>query len=797
MKKITCSLTLLSIFICADLSAQPRRPSLRALYIKAHPQNQAEKPNNNGSVHFDPAQIGSAGEGDLTSQTIRPPKIDGLLNEPIWKQAEFTDDFMQREPREGTPASERTEVRVLYDNEALYVGFKCFDSEPEKILAKEMRNDSELDGDDNVRVIIDTYLDRRNGFHFQTNPRAARIDAQVTDEGRSINSDWNIVWEVQAQVTDEGWEAEFKIPLNQLRYPKSGQTTVWGINFAREIRRKREDVYWAPILRDYGFGDRGFYKISKAGDLTGLEQMPFRKRLEITPFNLSGVQRKIVETDEIGRSSDIGSVFNGGFDLKYGLTANLIADMTVNTDFAQVEADQERTNLTRFNLFFPEKRDFFLEGAGIFGVGGSSRPGRGGPSEALFYSRKIGLVEDDDGAIHEVPLRLGSKISGNLGGLQVGFLDVVTDRLESPDDATQLIQGRTNYSVFRARKPVLAQSSIGALVQSKDALSGGDYNRIFAVDGAFAFGGSTTINSWLAKTQSSIADGDGWAGNFSFRRRTDRWNTNFGYTRIDDDFNNEMGFIQRTDIRRYNAEIGLGLRPKSLGWMRRIYNAPQIRYLTDGTNTLQTRQYEWTTFLQFEAGHVFFAGPKLIYDNLDDNWTVFDFDNESKKDIVLAKGAYEYFQYDFFFRTDESKPIAINVGGSVGEFFSGTRYGGRFGFTFKPSPFFSWELNYSNNFVQLPDGVTPEGEPTSGGDFNTNVLSTRLIYTISRDMFAKAFVQWNDRNESLSFNLLYNFYYRPGSNIYIVFNQLWDAGGDVFQANDRAVLLKADYWLNL
>lgn len=781
----------LCLMLSTGSAAQVTRPVLRALYIpfaKTELSGQQvsslafgndEQVERGSSTTQLSAAHGVVGNGKIGHYTEGMLTLDGRLDEAVWDRAEAATNFRQREPNEGELATEKTEVHVLYDREYLYIGFRCFDSEPGKIVATEMRNDAELDNDDHVRVVIDTYLDRRNGFVFETNPLGARRDALVSDEGRNVNDDWNIVWEVNASRTPQGWEAEMRIPLGQLRYPKSHRESRWGINFARVIRRKQEDTYWAPITRDFGFGSRAFYKISRAGDLVGLEHMPHHNRLEIKGYNLSGFQRdrSITPVENQG-------VFDAGLDIKFALTRNLIADLTLNTDFAQVEADQEQVNLTRFSLFFPEKRDFFLEGAGVFRVGSSSTRGGGERgSDLLFYSRRIGLAGG-----RQVPILAGAKITGNLGGFEVGVLNVLTDEAVDPEEPENS-QPRANYAAIRINRPVFANSSVGFLLLSRDALTEPPvdsefkkFNRTFAVDGNFAVGPSLTINTWLAKTAEPDIHGQDFAGNFSFNYRTDRWTLRSSFTNIEENFNAAMGFIRRVDIRKTSLEIGRGVRPPQGHWMQRIYNAPTISYLTDTRNNLLTRELGIRTFLQFRDGHVLFSSPKQVYDVLEDDWEIYSKDERS---IVIPKGIYTYYTYDFFFRSDESKPLSVRLGGNLGEFFSGQRYGSNLDVVFKPSAHVAWSTGYDINRVLLPNG-----------SFTTQVLSTRFIYTFSRNMFAKAFIQWNDTRETLSLNFLYNFYYRPGSDIYLVYNHVWHTGGPRPESMNRALMLKVTYWWN-
>ncbi|MDQ7066429.1 MAG: DUF5916 domain-containing protein [candidate division KSB1 bacterium] len=768
---VAVSLIMLAL-ASVDGFAREQRKQLKALYIgkqtpaSGTPETAVQFASGSAPSALrtmDDHRNGRSPENRTDRDALQPPKIDGLLTDPVWRLAPVASGFTQRDPKEGEPATEPTEVRVLYDDDYLYIGFKCYDREPDRIVARQMRNDADLENDDYIRILLDTYLDRRNAFAFQTNPLGARWDAQITDEGRSINRDWNCVWEVQAQITDEGWEAELRIPLNQLRFPAGGDVSTWGINFARVIRRKREDTYWSPILRDYGFGSRAFYRISKAGDLVGLDHLTRRPRLEIRPYSLSGLQKTI--TDPPVKAE---RVLDFGLDVKYGLSADLIADITINTDFAQVEADQERVNLTRFSLFFPEKRDFFLEGAGIFRVGQGDRPGRRTPNEQLFYSRRIGLHNGK-----EVPIIAGTKVTGNLAGLEIGLLDVMTDRFVSDD--TEL--PRTNFSVLRLRRPVMERSSIGMMVMSKDAIGSSDFNRTFVADGVFAFGPATNISAWIAKTRTPGIHNRDWAGNFNFNYRSDRYTFRVNYTEVQENFNAEMGFIRRKDIRRFNAEAGKGVRP-SWNWLRRLYSGAYIQYLTDGQNVLQTRDVGLRTFIQFESGHILFSNPKVQYELLDFDW-------EIHPGIVIPAGIYKFVAYDFFFRSDASRQLSVRLGGNLGEFFSGTRFGGNLNLNYRPSPHFSLDLSYNGNIVNLPTG-----------EFTTNVLSTRITYTLSRDMFAKAYIQWNDSAELLSLNFLYNWYYRPGSNFYLVYNHRWDAG-DRIATMDRALIIKVTYWLNL
>ena len=377
-----------------------------------------------------------------------PVVLDGDLKDEFWHRARVIDAFTQREPHEGRPASERTAVRVVYDNDTLFIGVMCFDDNPDLIVADEMRRDAELKDNDFIEIILDPFLSRRNGFYFAVNPLGARRDALIRDDGANINWDWDGIWDAEVRRTRHGWSAEIAVPFATLRF-KQEEEQIWGINFGRHIARKREEVYWAPILRDYG--REGQYKISYFGRMTGLRDLKPGQRFQIMPYLIGG-----------GEKTESGEPFRGtgdvGIDLKARVTSNLTADVTWNTDFAQVEADQEKFNLTRFNLFFPEKRSFFLEGADIFRMGERFRK-RETPT-LLFFSRSIGL--SDDGV--EIPIVGGARVTGKVGPYDLGVMDLVTDRAAYTEDEERIQIEKSNYAVMRLKRDLFRKSTIGVMV---------------------------------------------------------------------------------------------------------------------------------------------------------------------------------------------------------------------------------------------------------------------------------------------------------------------------------------------
>ena len=368
-----------------------------------------------------PSQAGETPVVQAT-RTPTPPNIDGHLDDPVWDQAPTIADFFQRDPVEGAPPTEQTQVRILFDDDHLYFALRCFDSEADRLVANQMRRDAELDENDNIQIILDPYNDRRSGFYFSTNPLGARQDMLLTDEGRTRNQAWDSVWQSRTHIDSLGWSAEVAIPFDQVRYPDSDQA-VWGINIGRAIRRKNEEVFLVPPPQSYGF--RGRYRTSRLAVLTGLGRLQSRPPLAVVPFFLSGTQRDFTADGSTEYDLD------PGLDFKYGLTPSLTLDLSYKTDFAQVEADQEQINLTRFSLFFPEKRDFFLEGAGIFEFGERvERQGSGGrPPTLLFYSRRIGIEEG-----HNLPVLAGGKLTGRAGPYQIGTLRMTTQAMTFVDE---------------------------------------------------------------------------------------------------------------------------------------------------------------------------------------------------------------------------------------------------------------------------------------------------------------------------------------------------------------------------
>ena len=703
-----------------------------------------------------------------------PPKIDGRLEEPVWQEAEAAKGFTQRDPVEGAPASERTWVRVLYDQRKIYFGFMCFDSQPEKIVANEMRRDSNLDENDSVEILMDTYNDRRGGFFFRVNPLGAREDKLVGDEGRSTHGDWNCLWEAEACIVEQGWQAEIAIPFSQLRFRNEGNM-VWGVNFGRNIRRNNEDAHWVPVSRSLGFSAR--YHTAHLGELVGLEGIRPRLHLEVKPYVLPGASADLSEMPAIRET-----VFDVGLDVKYGITPNLTADLTFNTDFAQVEADQEEVNLTRFSLFFPEKRDFFLEGVELFQFGTGGGGWRGPPPVLLFYSRRIGLEEEED-----IPILFGAKLTGKLGAYSVGVLDVLTDKESylDEDDALQTAP-RTNFSVVRLRRDVLARSSVGLMAVNKQTALDSVYNRGLGADVRLSLLDNLHVGGFVAKTWSPEEQGRDWTGYMKVDWGGDLFRGELSVLDVGEHFNAEMGYTQREDIRKVVSEVRVMPRP-GIPWIRQMYIGPQWTYTEDHRGVVQSRSVEFNVWSRLEAGG--WAGI-----NVERDYEWLDEDFEIRDEVFIPIGSYTVTTVRLMVSPESSRGIGGRMSLDGGGFYDGSRKGISLSGEWKPNPRFTLEGRYNHNRIDL-DRVRREDRWTTYS-FSTNVLSTRLSYSFSTDLFARAFIQWNDDEERISNNFLLNYRYRPGSDIYLVYNQSWDTSGGRVKTDNWTVLGKVTYLWN-
>lgn len=708
------------------------------------------------------------------------PKIDGRLTDEAWALAPAQGNFIQREPDYGQPSSEKTEFRVLYDDQTLYLGVWVWDSDPAGILASEMKRDAGLNKGDQLKITIDTFHDHRNAFYFSTNPLGAYKDANTVENGRTINYDWNAVWDNKTFVDDHGWYVEIAIPLSQLRFRTTIGESVWGINLCRILFRKNEESYWVPFPREWGAS--GFARVSNAGVLTGLKDLKSRRRIEFVPFMLPTAARDYVR--QAGAAVDA----KYGGDFKMGLTNDLIADLTYHTDFAQVEADQEVVNLTRYSLFFPEKRQFFTEGAGIFDFG-KAVAGLGGEAAAndpgllaLFYSRRIGLVDGQ-----QVPIIGGGRVTGRIGDYALGVLNISTE--EETLAARQL--ENANFTAIRVKRNVLAKSSVGMLLlNSANGIS--EFNRSLGFDAGLVLGRYVTFTSLFAKTFSPDAAsgfrrtaGSTTAGVVDFLWKNDRFNFGSQYQDIGAHFNAEMGYIPRRDIRAGKVKGGWTPRPRWRGVRQLVFNAA-TDYFENHDGRVESRTTEVEAHLQRQDTSSLRLSATREYDNLAAAFAT--------AGTSLVPGEYSWTTASASYSSNRTRRVYGTVGADAGGYYHGERQALRANLTIQVAKTLLFEPNYAHNRVQLP------GRP----DYKSNVLNFRVSHSYSPDFYLKGFIQYNDDRKTASFNFLWWYHYKPGSDLYVVYNQGWDidlplssraVATDSARVHSRSLAVKMTYWL--
>ena len=688
----------------------------------------------------------------------RAPTIDGRLDEDVWQDAPLIEQFTQQEPQEGEAATERTEVRLLYDSSNLYIGVRAFDSDPDGIIATEMRRDSaQLLNEDNFQIIIDTFNDSRSGYMFVTNPLGAKLEQQVFEEGEgsgfgpnsNIHIDWDGVWNVRSRRTEDGWTAEIAIPMRTLRFIP-GESQSWGINFMRLIRRKNEAVFWAPIPKAYTLT-----RVSLAGSLDGLESLSHGVDLRIKPFIVAGAEGERV--DGAMEGSGLGDV---GLDMTYGVTSGLNLDVTVNTDFAQVEVDEQQVNLTRFSLFFPEKRDFFLENAGLFTVGAQTPRVK---TADLFFSRRIGLSD----AGQPVPIIAGGRLTGKSGRNNIAVMNIQTG--DAFDESGE------NFLVSRYSRDVLGKSKIGGMFINKESADGSSFNRTMAVDTVLSFG-NLSINSFMAKTSSP----DITTGDMAYYGRVGWLSPNLNawaeYSDIQDNFNAEVGFVPRRGIRSTQFLIIPTPRPKRFN-IRTLLPMYGLTYTTDQNNRLVTRRDHYMVGFQMEDGSFI----NLVYN---DRLEVLDLPFPIAPGVIIPPGSYDFGEPQFTFNSNLSKRFYYTLRYAPQTFFDGTRTDYNVTLGLRPNSRFAVEARYVRNDVDLPYGA-----------FEVNLGILRLDYTLSPRTTIRSLIQYNSATNQVNTSVRFNLRYTPGSDLYIAYDELRDTFGRSIFIRNRQLVVKLDYLL--
>ena len=706
-----------------------------------------------------PAVMNRDEQGRTTVRAIRLAagiRLDGVLDEAVYTNVPAITDFIQQVPTEGAPATEKTEAWIMFDSTNVYVSARVWDSAPEsEWVANEMRRDtSQLRQNDTFTVFFDTFYDRRNGFNFYTNPLGARADQQFSNEGNP-NGDWNPVWDVRTGRFNGGWTVEMEIPFKTLRY-RSGPAQVWGVQLRRAIRRKNEWVYLTrlPISAGGGGGSSGIFRVSAAGTLVGIEPPAASRNIEVKPYAIGGITRDTVNNPAGGdvRDGDFG------LDVKYGITQNLTADITFNTDFAQVEVDEQQVNLTRFSLFFPEKREFFLEGRGVFdfargGIGGSGFGGGGGffgggNAPTLFYSRRIGL---DGGEV--VPILGGGRVTGKIGQFDVGALSISTD-----DKALGGAESN-NFTVARVKRDILRRSAIGGMFTNRSvAVSGDGASQTYGVDGTFAFYENIQMLGYYARTETPDPDviGENTSYQAKFEYGADRYGMQVDHLLVEDDFSPEVGFLRRDNFRRTFVEGRFSPRPRSIDSVRQFRFIGSVDYiLTADTDLLETRLNQFAFQTEFENSDRFGVTLKDNYELLLEPFS------PSGADFEIPVGGYAFSDIEVAYSLGQQRRVNAGVTLTRGGYFGGdiTTLSVRQG-RIAVLPQMSIEPSMSLNWIDTPQGTLQ------------NTLGvTRINYAFSPRMFFSGLVQYNSANDTLTSNMRFRWEYSPGSEIFVVYSE--------------------------
>ncbi|MFW6199491.1 MAG: DUF5916 domain-containing protein [Gemmatimonadota bacterium] len=702
-----------------------------------------------------PETVSRTEEGEVTLRASRVTggiDVDGVLDEPFYQQTEPVSDFIQTVPVAGDEPSQRTEAWVGFDDENFYVAARIWEPRGEEgWIANEMRRDSpELRENDNFGVFIDTYYDRRNAMGFYVNPIGGFSDFQITNEGNP-NFDWNPVYEIQTGRFEGGWTVEYAIPFESLRY-RPGHEQVWGIQLRRSVLRRNEWNHLTYIpLSVAPNGSTGVFRVSMYGTLVGVEAPPPSRNVEIKPYGISGLRTDL--TTSPGFEND--GYADAGLDVKYGITRNLTADFTYNTDFAQVEVDEQQVNLTRFSLFFPEKREFFLESGGIFNFGsgpvggGGGGPGGGGGVQAptLFYSRQIGLQAGEP-----VPILGGGRVTGKVGDFDVGAVSIQTD------DEPALSAESTNFTVLRLRRDVLARSSVGVLWEHRtNSATASGSNTAWGLDGSFGLTDDINVLGYYAETRTPGLTGmdASYRGRFGFG--ADEWGATVDHMVVGDDFNPEIGFVRRKGFRQTALSGRHSPRIESVGWLRQLRFETSVSYIeNERAGFVESRDRAASFGIDFENSDAFSASYTENYENL--------VQDEIISGALIPAGRYSFREARAGFTFGPHRRISGGVSVRRGEYFDGDLTSLEFNQgRVAVLPQLSVEPSLSFNWIDLPQGR-----------FDQHVAVARVTYTVTPRAYVSGLVQYNSGNDNFSTNLRLRWEWAPGSELFLVYTEARD-----------------------
>ncbi len=687
------------------------------------------------------------------------PVVDGeVVGDPGWAGAPAAGGFVQTAPDQGRPASERTEVFVVFTDETLYLGVVCHDREPGRIVVADSRRDSSLAETDAFQVVLDTFRDNQSGFVFGTNPAGIEYDGQLRGEGGGgfgsaggFNRNWDGVWEVKAKISEIGWSAELAIPFRTLRFPRGGEQT-WGVNFQRNIRRRNETSYWAPLPLQYDL-----FRLSLAGELVGIEAPSPRTR-QLVPYALASARRPAIEGAGTADDSELG------IDLKYGVTPSLTLDATLNTDFAQVEADEQQINLDRFNLFFPEKRPFFLENAGLFSIGVEEEV-------ELFFSRRIGIGPDGE----RIPIAGGARLTGKAGRFNLGFLWMRSDAVAG-------VAPENDFGVARFSRDLARRSQVGGLVVTRRGgagAAGADENATFAVDGRWGIGEHALVTGFVARTDTPGAEGDDHAFHLDGSWDSGDWRFSGGYTEVAESFDPEVGFLARRGYRKPDLFVLRRIRPAKLWGLQEIRPHVSYRGFWDFDGFQESGFLHLDSHWEWKSGYEIHTGVNFTREGVKEAF-------EIAPGVVVPAGAYEHAEAQIVFFTNRGAPAGFELRANVGGFFGGDRVALRPEVRWRLGERFNTELTWSHNDIELP-----------GGSFETNLGRLRASYSFTPRIFVQGLIQYNDRADVWASNLRFGWLQSANTGLFVVYDEIRDVGSAGAGIPDRSLTVKYSRLIDL
>ena len=659
-----------------------------------------------------------------------PIVVDGSLDDEAWALAEPTGDFFQQFPDEFAPATERSEVRFLYDDENLYIGAMLYDREPDKLIIDSLKRDFSNFQSDSFLLVFDTFLDHRTGYGFNTNAAGAQRDVQATDNGRRNDANWDGVWISRSRVLENGWSTEIVVPFKTLRFP-SGDEQTWGLNMQRVIRRKNEYATWSPVPRQFSH-----YSVSYAGLLTGITGVKSRSSdLRITPFTTASATNR---STGAGRWKGKG---DGGADLKWGVTSSLLLDASYRTDFSQVEADEQQINLTRFSLFFPEKRQFFLESPASFQVGmGSVEAER--RDLVPFFSRRIGLSASGQ----PIPVIGGLRLTGRAAGNGIGVLSMQTDSFEGQPGA--------NFTLARVRRDVTSRASIGGFYFGRETTDSRSFNRVTGADLRFVPRPTLEIEAFAMRSATDTGTGD-WAGRTSLRMDTNAHRARLGLVHIGDAFRDDLGFVPRRGIGTVFGTYERLLRPanKSSRVREHTFGVNVDATSNDRYDQSLTRVGSLTYGLGLRDGATLNASVNSTYERLDAPFAV-------GRNLPVQAGRHAFENVSMDYRSNQSSWLSGNVSLQTGEFWTGTQRIATGGVRVRLNEHVATSASLTRTNIDLPQGT-----------FAATLARFRLDWSFTPKMFLNAFVQYNGEADAWLSNIRFNLIHHPLSDIYVVWNE--------------------------